>query len=883
MAKNKKSEEGEESEFAVGGIIKQDITEEMKTAYLDYAMSVIVSRALPDVRDGLKPVQRRILYAMWSIGLRANARFRKSANVVGEVMAKYHPHGDSSIYEAMVRMAQEFSYRHQLVRGQGNFGSMDGDSAAAMRYTEAKLQAVAEELLLDIERNTVDFRPNYDGSHKEPSVLPGRLPNLLVNGTLGIAVGMATNIPPHNLREIGAAILTLMDNPDATMDDLLQHVKGPDFPTGAIAYGAKDIKAACSTGRGGVVVRAQAEIVEGKKGAFRIIVSEIPYMVNKAAMLEKIADLVRAKKIEGIRDLRDESSKEGVRVVIELKRDAYPRKVLNRLYQATQLQTSFHYNMVCLVEQGRQPRTLNLKMILEEYIKHRQNVVRRRTQYDLDKALERAHILEGLRIALLKIDKVIATIKKSKDKEEARGNLVKSFKMSERQAVAILEMRLSSLANLERLKIEQEYNDKMALIKHLKAILASPKRILSVIREELEEVIEKYGEDRRTKIVKAGVKDFSMEDVIPDEQTIVMMTKDGYIKRIAPDTFKTQTRGGKGVMGLTTKEADTVEDIFSTTTHQDIMFFTSRGRVFKLKVYEVPEASRTSKGQAIVNFLQLAPGEAVTTTMKSGDLETAKYITMVTKQGTVKKTDISDFENVRSTGLIAIKLKNGDALEWARTTTGDDEIILATARGMAIRFSEGDVRPMGRVASGVRGIKMKGEDRVVGMGVVSEGEAGDQFMVITENGYGKRTALKEYNVQNRGGLGVRTAKITDRTGAIITGRIVKKKDSRDLLVISSGGQVIRMSVKSISSLGHATQGVRVMRFKKGDDQVSSVAFIDNESAAEAVEEAVKNVEAAQAPEKGAGKKTAKAKKPAEKAKKKASPKSSKAKPGKKKK
>ena len=829
----KTSSTEEPSANPIGQILEQGITEEMKRAYLDYAMSVIVSRALPDVRDGLKPVQRRILYAMWSIGLRANAKFRKSANVVGEVMAKYHPHGDSSIYEAMVRMAQDFSYRHELVKGQGNFGSMDGDSAAAMRYTEAKLQAIAEELLVDIERETVDFRPNYDGSHKEPSVLPGKLPNLLLNGTLGIAVGMATNIPPHNLREIGAAILTLIDSPEATLDDLLEHVQGPDFPTGGIAYGAKDIHTASATGRGGIVVRAKTEIVEAKKGSsFNIIVHEVPYMVNKAAMLEKIADLVRDKRIEGIKDLRDESSKDGVRVVIELKKDAYPRKVLNRLYQLTQLQTTFHYNMVCLVEGGLQPRTLNLKMILEEYLKHRQDVVRRRTQYDLDKAKDRAHILEGLRIALAKIDKVIATIKKSKDKDVARENLMKTFKMSERQAVAILEMRLQNLANLERLKIEQEYKEKMALIKELESILKSPKKIMSVIRAEVVEVMEKYGNDRRTQIVKTGVKEFAMEDVIPDEQTIVMMTKDGYIKRLAPDTFKKQSRGGKGVVGLSTKEEDTVEDIFSTTTHQDIMFFTSRGRVSKLKVYEIPEASRTAKGQAIVNFLQLAPGETITATMKSADLEDAKYIVMVTNKGTVKKTNVADFENVRRSGLIAIKLKNGDALEWVRTSTGGDEIILATARGMAIRFSENDVRAMGRVASGVRAIKMKGEDRVVGMGVVTKNEQTDQFMVITEHGYGKRTALKEYSVQKRGGLGVRTAKITDKTGQIVTGRLVKLKDDRDLLVISSGGQVIRMGITSISALGRATQGVRVMRFKKANDQVSSVAFVETAQAPE---------------------------------------------------
>jgi len=837
MAKKKEtiSKDGDAPK-SVGMIIEQSITKEMKRAYLDYAMSVIVSRALPDVRDGLKPVQRRILYAMWSIGLRSNAKFRKSANVVGEVMAKYHPHGDSSIYEAMVRMAQDFSYRHPLVRGQGNFGSMDGDSAAAMRYTEAKLQGIAEEMLLDIERETVDFRPNYDGSHKEPSVLPGKLPNLLINGTLGIAVGMATNIPPHNLREIGNAVLTLIDNKDATLEDLLEHVKGPDFPTGAIAYSTKDIKAACATGRGGVVVRAKAEIEEGEKGGNQIVIYEVPYMVNKATLLEKIAALVHEKKLDGIRDLRDESNKDGVRVVIELKKDAYPRKVLNRLYQMTALQTTFHYNMVCLVENGLQPRTLGLKAILEEYIKHRREVVRRRTEFDLARAQDRAHILEGLKIALAKIDKVIATIKKSKDKDVARVNLMKEFKMTERQAIAILEMRLQSLANLEQLKIEQEYKEKMDFIRELESILKSDKKMMGVIRSELVEVIEKYGEDRRTQIVKTGIKEFSMEDVIPDDQTIVMMTKDGYIKRLSPDTFKSQARGGKGVAGVTTKEEDLVESIFSTTTHQDIMFFTSRGRVFKLKVYEIPEASRTAKGQAIVNFLQLASGEKVTATLESRDLAGGKYIMMVTNQGTIKKTELQDFENVRRSGLIAIKLKDGDALEWIRVTSGKDELSLATAGGMAIRFNEKDVRPMGRVASGVRGIKLKGGDLVVGMDVVSESEKKDnQLLVIMENGYGKRTALREYKVQARAGMGIRTAKITPKTGKIVSASVVGKDDTRDLIVISEAGQVIRLSIKSVSTLGRATQGVRVMRFKKEGDKVSSVAIVEKGAVAEAVE------------------------------------------------
>ncbi len=810
----------------VGQLVNQTITDEMKKAYLDYAMSVIVSRALPDVRDGLKPVQRRILYAMWTIGLRANAKFRKSANVVGEVMAKYHPHGDSSIYEAMVRMAQEFSYRYPLVKGQGNFGSIDGDGAAAMRYTEAKLQGIAEELLGDIEKDTVLFRPNYDGSHKEPSVLPSKIPNLLVNGTLGIAVGMATNIPPHNLTEVCGALLTLIDNPEATLDDLLKHIQGPDFPTGAVAYGSGDIKKAYATGKGGVVVRAVATVEETKRGN-QIIVSEIPYMVNKASLLEKIANLVRDKKVEGIKDLRDESNKDGIRVVIELKKDAYPKKVLNRLYQLTQLQSTFHFNVVALVD-GLQPRVLGLKSMLEEHIKHRMDVVKRRTEYDLKRAEDRAHILEGLKIALANIDKVIETIKKSKDKEEARINLMKQFKMSERQAVAILEMRLQSLANLERLKIEQEYDELMKLIDYLKSILASDKKRLGVVREEIEDVMAKYPEERRTKIVKTGIKDFSMEDVIPDTQTMLIMTKDGYIKRVDPSLFKKQSRGGKGVAGLTTKEEDVVDFVFSTTTHKDLMFFTSRGRVFKLKVYEIPEASRTAKGQAIVNFLQLAPGEKITATMSPKDLDEAKYIVMATTNGTIKKTELADFDNVRRNGLIAIKLKQGDSLEWVRVTTGGDEVMLVTQNGMAIRFSEEDIRPMGRVASGVRGIRVKGEDQVVGMGVIRGGskEADHMLMVLTENGYGKRTGIKEYGVQKRGGSGMKTARVTPKTGKLITGSVVEKASKADLMMVSEAGQVIRFDIASIPTIKRATQGVRVMRFKKEGDKATSVALIE---------------------------------------------------------
>ncbi len=595
-------------EIAVGRLEPRDISDEMRDAYLDYAMSVIVSRALPDVRDGLKPVHRRILYSMWMTGLRAGARFKKCATVVGDVLAKYHPHGDMAVYDSLVRMAQDFSMRYPLVKGQGNFGSLDGDSAAAYRYTESKLEGIAEELLSDIEKQTVDFRPNFDGAHEEPIVLPSKFPNLLLNGTLGIAVGMATNIPPHNLSEVCAAAMHLIDHPDASVEDLMAFVKGPDFPTGGLVYNVNDIKQAYATGKGGIVMRAKTEIVEEKNGSFRILVHEIPYQVNKATLLEKIATLVREKKVEGIKDLWDESTKDGVRIVVELKRDAFPKKVLNRLFQMTQLQETFHVNMLALVD-GLQPRILNLKMMLEEYLKHRVVVVRRRTQFDLDRAKERAHILEGLRIALLHIDKVIETIKKSKDKDEARGNLMKRFKLSELQSVAILEMRLQQLANLERLKIEQEYEEKMKLIRELEAILKSEKKLQSVVRGEVEEIGEKFGDERRTAIVKQGVKDFSMEDIIPDVSTVVMITRGGYIKRVSPDAFRTQERGGKGVMGLTTKEEDEVEDIFSTSTHRDLLFFTSRGRVFKLKTYDVPEASRTAKGSALGNFLNLSPGE----------------------------------------------------------------------------------------------------------------------------------------------------------------------------------------------------------------------------------------------------------------------------------
>ncbi|MBN1778662.1 MAG: DNA gyrase subunit A [Candidatus Buchananbacteria bacterium] len=815
-----------EGKNGIGKLISQGIVEEMQESYLDYAMSVIVSRALPDVRDGLKPVHRRILYAMWSIGLRPGAKYRKSATVVGEVLGKYHPHGDSAVYDSMVRMAQDFSLRYPLVNGQGNFGSMDGDNAAAMRYTEAKLAAISEELLLDLEKETVDFIPNYDGSHKEPTVLPARLPNLLLNGTTGIAVGMATSIPPHNLTELVDAITYLIDKPEATIDDLFQFVKGPDFPTGGTIFDSKEIKQAYATGKGRVVTRAKTEIVEDKSGNFKIIVHEIPYMVNKASVVEKIAELVKDKKIEGIKDLRDESSKEGVRVVIELKKDTYPKKILNSLFKLTDLQTTFHLNMLALVD-GIQPRVLTLKMVLEEYLKHRQTVVRKRTEYDLAKAKDRAHILEGLKLALVKIDQVIDTIKKSKDKEVAKENLIKKFKLSDRQAVAILEMRLQQLANLERLKIEQELKEKLELIKHLESILKSPKKILDIIKKELADIKEKYGDERRTNVVSHGVESFTAEDLIPDEDTIVTITKDGYIKRLAPEMFKTQSRGGKGVAGLTTKEEDVVEHFFSTTTLSDILFFTTKGRVFQLKAYDIPKGSRTAKGQAIVNFLQLGGDEKISAALPLNELGDYKFLIMVTTKGNIKKVDIQDFSNVRRSGLIAIRLKKDDELEWVKPSGGKDEIILVSSMGQAIRFKESQVRAMGRAASGVRGIRLKSNDRVVGMDVVDTTlvKVG-QLMIIMEKGFGKRSNLTGYKTQGRGGSGIKTAKVTPKTGAIVSMAIINAKAlEEDLVIISAKGQVIRLPLKSVNILGRATQGVRLMRFKAEGDKVASVTFI----------------------------------------------------------
>ncbi len=810
-----------------GHVEELSLAEEMQSSYLDYAMSVIVSRALPDVRDGLKPVHRRILYAMWSVGLRHNVKFRKSATVVGEVMGKYHPHGDSAIYDTMARMAQDFAMRYTLVHGQGNFGSMDGDRPAAMRYTEAKLRALAEELLFDIDKNTVDFIPNYDGSQQEPKVLPAKLPNLLLNGATGIAVGMSTAIPPHNLGELIDATTTIIDNPDATVDDLLEFVKGPDYPTGGVIYSAEDIKTVYATGRGGIVCRGEAEITETKAGQYQIVVTSIPFQVNKATLLEKIALLVKDKKIDGIRDLRDESDRDGVRVVIELKKEAYPKKVLNNLYKHTQLQETFHVNMLALID-GLQPRVLTLKNILEEYIKHRQTVVVRRTQYDLDKAKDRAHILEGLNIALDKIDMVIKTIRASRDKEVAKTNLMTKFKLSERQALAILEMRLQNLANLERLKIEQELKDKLKLIKELTAILSSKSKVLSIIKDELKDLRERFADERRTRVVKSAVNKMNTEDLIPNESTVITLTHDGYIKRLSPEIFKTQGRGGKGVIGLTTKEQDEVQLFLATNTHADLMFFTTTGRAFQLKAYEVPPMSRTSKGQNIVNFLQLSPDEKISSILQSEDFTAFKYFVMVTRLGIIKKVALDQFSNVRRSGLIAIKLKGDDSLNWVQPSTGKDEIILVTANGQSIRFKEKDVRDMGRNASGVRSVKLKKNDEVVGFDIIAEGKAGkeEQLFVIMANGFGKRTGLSAYKVQSRGGSGIKTAQISTKTGTIVSARIISARaESEDIIIISKKGQVIRLPIKAVSILGRATQGVRLMRFKDADDKVSNITFI----------------------------------------------------------
>jgi len=816
------AEEPEQVKTDIGIVRLQKLEHEMETSYLAYAMSVIVARALPDVRDGLKPVHRRILHVMNSQGLRHTAKYRKSASVVGDVMGNFHPHGDVAIYDAMARLAQDFSYRYPLVDGQGNFGSLDGDPPAAMRYTEARMQTITEELLNDIEKDTVDFRPNYDGSKREPVVLPAKLPNLLLNGQVGIAVGMATNIPPHNLTEILDAIVEMIDNPQATLDDLMKHVKGPDFPTGGVIYGRDSIRQAYGTGRGSIVVRARAEIVEDKKGREQIVVTEIPYAVNKATLVEKIAELVHDKRVLGIADLRDESSSRdgGVKIVIDLKKDSYPNKVLNQLFKLTPLQSAFHVNMLALVDNGRQPRVLNLEMMLREYLRHRQVVVRRRTEFELRKAKERAHVLEGLKIALDHIDEVIKTIRASQTTDEARVNLMEKFKLSEIQARAILAMQLRTLAGLERKKIEDELAELVKLISELEKILASEDEILRVIREELEELKAKYGDERRTEIVGSELGKFSEEELVPNEQVIVTLTAGNYIKRIPASTYKSQGRGGKGIMGMTTKEEDVVEHLVLTQNHDFMLFFTNKGRVFRLKVYEVPAASRTAKGQAVVNLLQLGQGERVTSLVTFDAKSDQSYLFMATKLGTVKKTALADYANVRANGLISIKLDAGDELKWVKLTSGKDEIIISTALAQAIRFKESEVRPMGRATRGVRGIRLRSGDEVVGMDVV---RAGMEMLVVMENGYGKRTKVDQFATHARGGVGIKAGVVTGKTGKTVDVRAIGS-GTDEVVVVSTQGQVIRMPLAGISLIGRATQGVRVMRMAEGD-KVASVALV----------------------------------------------------------
>lgn len=803
----------------------RDIVREMEESYLDYAMSVIVSRALPDVRDGLKPVHRRILFSMHELGLRSSAKFRKSATVVGDVLGKYHPHGDSAVYDSMVRMAQDFAMRYPLVKGQGNFGSMDGDNAAAMRYTEAKMERITDEMLADIEKDTVNFKPNYDDRLKEPTVLPSRIPTLLLDGSMGIAVGMATNIPPHNLGEVMNGVKHLIDNPEATIDDLMQFIKGPDFPTAGMIYDVEAIKTAYATGRGSIIMRGKAEIEEGKSGKSQIVITQVPYQVNKANLVEAMANLVRDKKVVGISDIRDESSRNEVRVVVELKRDAYPKKILNQLYKYTNLQTSFGFNMIALID-GIQPRLLDLKTILEEFIKHRQEVVRRRVEFELKVARARAHILEGLKIALDDIDAVIETIRKSETKEVAKENLMKKFKLSEIQAKAILDMRLQTLAGLERKKIEDELIEKLAFIKECEAILADPKKVLAIIKDEVQEILDKYADERRTEVVPHAVGQFNAKALIPNEEMIVARTTGGYIKRMSPTVYRTQARGGKGVIGMTTKEEDEIAQILHVKTHDDLYYFTDKGRVFRLPAYEIPVASRTAKGQAIVNLLQLDQEENVTA-MLDLTQKTGEFLFMATRHGTVKKTAVKDFDNVRKSGLIAIKLRDEDFLDWVHPTCDGDQVLIVTRNGQCIRFKQEDVRAMGRASTGVRGIRLKSDDQVVGMDIVKN-EDTSRLLVVMENGLSKTTNVKEYRFQGRGGSGVKTASITQKTGKVVGARVLDSEMKGDLILVSKAGQMIRLPMEQVPTSGRATQGVYVMRMKAGD-QVASLSLILEET------------------------------------------------------
>ncbi len=820
--KNKKQKKEKDIPQQGKSVIPHNIVNEMKDSYLDYAMSVITSRALPDVRDGLKPVHRRILYAAYNMNLTAGGKFRKSAAIVGEVLGNYHPHGDSSVYDALVKMAQPFTYRYPLIIGQGNFGSVDGDSAAAMRYTEAKMSKLAGESLKDIEKETVDWRSNYDGTKQEPTVLPATFPNLLANGTLGIAVGMATNIPPNNIREIADAIVHMVNNPKAPTEELLEFVKGPDFPTGGIIFNKNDIQQAYATGRGGIVTRGHASIEEGRAGSNYILISSIPYRVNKADLIMKIAELVKNKKIEGIKGLRDESTKD-IRVVVELKGTAQPQTVLNSLYKHTSLEDTFYVNMVALVDGV--PQTLSLKGILEHFITHRFEVIRRRTEFDLNKARDKEHILLGLKKALDHIDKIIKLIKASKDTKVAHANLMKQFKFSDRQATAILEMKLQKLAGLERKKIEEDLINTQKLIKELEGILKSPKKIRSIITDETKELAEKHGDERITTVSPHSVKSFSTEDLIPDEENVLVMTAGGYIKRTSPQEYRTQKRGGVGVIDLNTKEEDFVTTFLTATTHSDILFFSDSGKVYKLKMYEIPEGKRSTKGKSIMNFLPLASNEKISSVLampKDIKKEEDYAVLMVTKQGTAKKVQAKDFYEVRRSGLIAIKLSEKDSLVSSSFIGPKDTAVITTAKGQTVRFKSKDIRLMGRSAMGVRAIRLKAGDVVISADIARGDYKDPVLLVLTKNGYGKKTSLSEYKVQKRGGSGVKTASLTEKTGPLIVARVVEEE--LELIAVSKKCNVIRLTVAEVPRLGRQTQGVRIMKLRPGDSLATGVCF-----------------------------------------------------------
>lgn len=805
-------------------INERNISKEMRESFLDYAMSVIVSRALPDVRDGLKPVHRRILYGLNEQGMTPDKPYKKSARIVGDVMGKYHPHGDSSIYGAMVRMAQDFSYRYPLVDGQGNFGSMDGDGAAAMRYTEARMTKLALELLRDINKDTIDFIDNYDGNEREPSVLPSRFPNLLVNGASGIAVGMATNIPPHNMREVIDGVLSLSHNPDITISELMEDIQGPDFPTAGLILGKSGIRRAYETGRGSVIMRAKAEIESRGGGRDRIVVTEIPFQVNKARMIEKIAELVRDKKIDGITDLRDETSlRTGVRVVIDVRKDANASVILNNLYKQTPLQTSFGVNMIALVN-GR-PQLINLKQALYHYLEHQKEVVRRRTEYNLRKAKDRAHILEGLRIALDHIDEIITIIRESETDKVAMESLQSRFALSERQAQAILDMRLRRLTGLERDKIEQEYNDLIAYIAELEAILADEEKLLELVREELTEIKEKFGDDRRTEIQLGGIDQLEDEDLIPEEQIVITLSHNNYIKRLPASTYRAQNRGGRGVQGMNTLDDDFVSQLVTTSTHDQVLFFTNKGRVYKLKGYEVPELSRQSKGIPIVNVIELDQDEVISTMIAVKDLDSEEdFLVFVTKKGLIKRSALSNFNRINRNGKIAIKFRDDDELIAVRLTDGEKHILIGTAQASLIRFKETDVRAMSRIAAGVKGIRLRDGDEVIGLDVADDDNQ-DEILVVTEKGYGKRTSIEDYRLSNRGGMGVKTAKLTERNGRLVC--ITTVEGDEDLMVVTNQGVIIRMEVSNISVNGRMAQGVRLIRLDE-EQYVSTVAKVKKE-------------------------------------------------------